>query len=301
MAFLRGRRDRDESSAVPEEEKSKRPRFSMPERTHYTGEDIERKLRERREAKQAAREAIGEEELERRKISRRRVIITAALVGLSGVVVTSTSISTSASHEQERAALTEAAQNRAEMSEVEAEQTDMPVQEDVETAYVSAQEDGKRISDLQNAYITTTAKDKIDTKALRSTRDDLRELMTEDAVSGGGLDPSQPWLQLGSESGGAKGTDRHSWSFLSVDGVDGTSMNVTWVNKDADGKILAWVMASYDGESGKFSQFERGLTKAGNDLMGSTAPAGGESEYGDGGGPPEIDKDAPLGEDGEDL
>ena len=301
MAFLRGRRDRDESSAVPEEQEGKRPRFSMPERTHYTGEDIERKLRERREAKQAAREAIGEEELERRKISRRRVIITAALVGLSGVVVTSTSISTSASHEQERAALTEAAQNRAEMSEVEAEQTDMPVQEDVETAYVSAQEDGKRVSDLQNAYITTTAKDKTDTKALRSTRDDLRELMTEGAVSGGGLDPSQPWLQLGSESGGAKGTDRHSWSFLSVDGVDGTSMNVTWVNKDADGKILAWVMASYDGESGKFSQFERGLTKAGNDLMGSTAPAGGESEYGDGGGPPEIDKDAPLGEDGEDL
>lgn len=261
------------------------PQLKAPERKKVTPEQVAQKMDARRqEARQKAAADGGATRARRLRLG----VTTLLLAGAAGVVLVNGSISSS-NNEAIESAHEEVTMLVADKAAVEESVETMPEITEVKQAYTSAAEKGKQVAEQQNVHLQYAGKD--EPAKLNGAKQALDPLFDEDAKSGR-WDPRLSWIALPDGEG-------YTWTFESTSEMAGTEISVAWMlHDDESGELLMWVMGTYDGAEGTFTELRKGETVKATELIGATE---GHEPEDDAQQAPEIGDPGDIGGDGEDL
>lgn len=272
-------------------------RESMRDRKRYTPEDIEGVWEVRSEQVKSGAQTAREKLMSPQGL---RACACVLLLGVTATFIGIGASSQSTAHEQIAGYEAQAQEALGEQKVAQEAVEAVPDVQGARQMLSSAKEKGEAVAGQQNAYLDTKPGD---TKAVSKISSKLSDILEESAPTAKGLDPKTPWFKTNPEMKSApQDSSEYSWSFESTYEFRGSDAVVTWLCREkSSGKLLAWTMATYQGDSDRFVNFSSGVTSTGGKYVGSTPDKGSEN-------PDPVDPDAPtigpddeIGTDGEDL
>lgn len=153
----------------------------------------------------------------------------------------------------------------AQVEQARSAQSGVPNTTSARTAVSALQENSRKIADLQNQYrgwLTSTS----DADAQKVA--DLHTRLSALVPSTAAVRWFSPLVKDSSGKTTAMPADRYQWEdMVTYDVTDTSALPVSWLCKSSDGTLLAWTMATYDANTGTFSQVRTGVTSAGARLL----------------------------------